>query len=262
MEFNSAAALKHEFETNLKNGGTFIPNETRLRERDECDIVLVHPNSSDTFVIQARAVWMAPGAAGAGVAFIGFSPETRDAIQRFILKSNDVTPESDDGPLASTAINAANEPAHPPVDAPILEAFAGGDGDNLSLHQKLRNLSPSEQHRVARGNIPSERIALERIYGKSVWEPLLQNPRLTIPEVARIARMGALPIPLVELIVNNASWISSPPVRRALLTNPRLGRDQIPRVLKTMPAQELKLVPKQMGYTAAVRETARRMIRS
>jgi hypothetical protein len=104
-------------------------------------------------------------------------------------------------------------------------------------------------------------VLLERIYGKSVWEPLLRNPRLGHPEVARIARMGALPRPLVDLIVANTGWLRSPEVRRALLSNPRLGAEQIPRVLRLMAKPELKLVPSQTAYPAPVRDAARRMIR-
>jgi hypothetical protein len=107
----------------------------------------------------------------------------------------------------------------------------------------------------------NERMVLERIYGKSVWEALLRNPRLTMPEVARIANMGALPGPLVELILANGAWLASPAVRRALLGHPRLGADSIAKVLRAMPQGELKLVPKQTTYSAQVREAARRILR-
>ena len=252
IHFDSVQNLQSEFEANLKSGGTFIARQTSLAEHDECDIILHHPLLKTQLIIHAKAVWIAPDNSGAGVAFIGFSPEKREEIRQFI-----------DGNEQPVSPESAGSPENPdPGDAPILDSFANGDGDNQSVHQKLRNLNITDQHKVARGNNPSERIALERIYGKSVWETLLQNPRLTIPEVARIARMGSLPTPLVELIVSNKSWVASPPVRRALLTNPKLSRDQIPRVLKSMPVAELRLIPKQTSYTVTVRETARRMLRS
>ena len=74
--------------------------------------------------------------------------------------------------------------------------------------------------------------------------------------------MGALPRPLVELIVGNGSWLQNAEVRRALLANPRLGTDQILRVLRVLPKHELKLVPAQTAYPTAVRDAARRMLRS
>ena len=104
------------------------------------------------------------------------------------------------------------------------------------------------------------RITLERMYGKNVWEALLRNPRLTAPEVARLARMGTLPRIQLEVIVNNGGWLQIPEIRRALLTNPRLGTDQILKILRLMPKHELKLTPKQVAYTAAVRDAAKRLL--
>ena len=106
-----------------------------------------------------------------------------------------------------------------------------------------------------------DRILLERIYGKLVWEALLRNPRITAPEVARIARMGALPKPLLEIIVGNSAWLQVPEVRRALLGNPRLAPEMIGRVLRLLPKHELKLVPAQLAYPAPVRDVARRMLK-
>jgi hypothetical protein len=124
---------------------------------------------------------------------------------------------------------------------------------------KVRNLSHSGQQKLAREGDQGERTALERIYGKAVWEPLLQNSRISVVEVARISCKGSLPKPLIELIISNASWLSNAQVRRGLLTNPRLGREQIVRVLRAMPRHELKLAPKQSIYGSAVREAARKL---
>jgi hypothetical protein len=105
-------------------------------------------------------------------------------------------------------------------------------------------------------------MALERLYGKTVWEALLRNPRVTHPEVARIARMGALPRPLLELIVGNTAWLRSPEVRRALLSNLRLTPDMITRVLRLLPKHELRLVPQQTAYPHPVRDVARRILKT
>jgi len=113
--------------------------------------------------------------------------------------------------------------------------------------------------RIARTGSLTERQTLERLYGKAVWEPLLRNPAITVPEVARISRMGALPLPLLELIVDNTGWLRAAPVRRALLSNPRLRGEAINKVLRATPGVELKLMPRQQGYPAAVREAARRL---
>ena len=129
------------------------------------------------------------------------------------------------------------------------------------VHVRVRNLSMAEQLKLAHQGEQQERILLERLYGKSVWEALLRNPRITAPEVARIGRMGALPKPLLEIIVGNSGWLQIPEIRRALLGNPRLAPEMIVRVLRLLPKHELKIVPGQLAYPAAVRDVARRMLK-
>ena len=129
-----------------------------------------------------------------------------------------------------------------------------------SPQERVRNLSLSDQQKVARRGELADRVALERLYGKAVWETLLNNSRLTPPEVLRISRMGSLPTPLIELIVNNRGWLASPQVRRALLANRRLTKDMLMTVLRATPKSELKLMNKQTAYPALVREAAAKLL--
>lgn len=130
-----------------------------------------------------------------------------------------------------------------------------------NIHERLRGLTLAQQIKLAQHGEVTERMVLERIYGKTVWEPILRNPRVTAPEVARIARMGALPRPMLELICTNAAWLQMPEVRRALLAHPRLAPDQIVRVLRLLPKHELKLAAMQTSYSQSVRAAAKRLIR-
>jgi hypothetical protein len=129
------------------------------------------------------------------------------------------------------------------------------------IHERLRRLTLADQIKMAHTGDVNERIILERLYGKTVWEALLRNPRLTGPEVSRIARMGALPRPLLEIILGNGGWLQIPEVRRALLACKRLGADHVIRVLRLLPKHELKLAAVQTVYPSMVRDTARRMLR-
>lgn len=133
--------------------------------------------------------------------------------------------------------------------------------ERLSPLDRVRHLNLAEQRKLARNGQLQERVALERVFGKNVWEALLHNPRLTIPEVARIARKGTVPRPLLDLIADNAAWAKSATVRRALLSNPRLGTEAIYRVLRLTPRRELGLIEKQTLYPTAVRQAARRLKR-
>jgi hypothetical protein len=110
-----------------------------------------------------------------------------------------------------------------------------------------------------RGNL-SERVALERCFGSSVWEGLLQNPQLTAPEVAHIAKNGTLQVPLVVVITGNRAWLSSGEVRRALLSNPRTVGLPLERVLQAMPRAELKQLVHASPYRSQVKAVAKKLL--
>jgi len=150
-------------------------------------------------------------------------------------------------------------------EAPPMEVHSTDEDERQppkNLHERLRGLTLVEQHKRAKEGDVTERTLLERMYGKNVWETLLRNPRLTAPEVARIARMGALPRPMIELIVGNGTWLQVPEVRRALLSNPRLGTDQILRILRLMAKHELKVAAATTAYPYGVRDAAKRLLKT
>lgn len=237
-QFEDVARLEQELEGNLRHGGLFVVGADGVAADDPCEVVLVHPHGGAELALEARVVWVGEdgGRAGAGVAFSGFGAELRQRIEEFVGGGGGA----------------------PAAEVDDDEARSGAGGD--SVHERMRGLSIAEAHKVAREGEVNERIVLERIYGKAVWEPLLRNPRLTVPEVARIARIGAIPLPLLELIVSNASWLSSPTVRRALLGNPRLAGEMMLKVLRATPRHELKLIPKQTIYSAQIKAAARKLL--
>ena len=188
----------------LAAGGVFVP-ACQLQMHEDCDLVLRGANG-DELAVAATCVW-ADGTRGVGLQLIGFDTAMKEKIAR--LASGETEEEEDE------------EVRKAPT----------------SQREKLRGLTLVHQLKVAQHGELGERILLERMYGKNVWDALLRNPRVTGPEVARIARMGALPRPQLELIVGNGTWLAIPEVRRALLSNTRLGTDAVLRVLRLLPCE-------------------------
>ncbi|MDD5307322.1 MAG: PilZ domain-containing protein [Deltaproteobacteria bacterium] len=232
IEFESRAALEKDFEQNLRNGGAMARGAIEAVEGEVRKVEIVHPDDGRALTLVGRVVWVGEqgGARVVGLAFVDFGPDMRKELAGFVGEHK-APPAEDKSPPES-------------------------------MYDRLRGLSTAEQMKMARDGEVTERMALERIYGKGVWEPLLRNPRLTLPEVARIAHMGSLPVPLVDLIVSNGAWLANSTVRRALLGNPRLGGDAVTKVLRAMPQGELRLIPKQTAYSMQVREAARRLLRA
>ena len=228
--FEDKASFESEFERNLRFGGMFVKNAQGISADDVLEVVLVHPENRNELKLSCSVVWVSgdPNAPGVGVAVTDFTKEIREAIERFI---------------------SAQKSSVPP------DIVRG-----QSPLERLRGLSMAEQIKVATGGTPQERIALERLYGKLVWEPILRNNRVTVPEVVRIANMGALPQHLFELIGANGGWLRVPQIRRALLGNIKTPPHIIEKVLRLTPRHELRLVAKQSTYSNAVRDKARRLL--
>ncbi len=267
ITFESLEHFQQAFETTLSHGGAFAPGATGVKEAEEVDVAIVHPVSQVELVKRARVVMVVPADTGGGVGIelLDFGPDTRAELAMWIVEHNypaphdaGAQPERQPEPEPKRQPEPERQPEQRP--RPARPAATRGDRSPINVHERLRNLSMAEQIKMARDGDVNERTVLERIYGKSVWEPLLRNPRLTAPEVMRIARMPALPRPLLETIVANPAWLSSPQVRRALLSNRRLSGDQVQKVLRATPKPELKMMQKQTAYPANVRAAAKKLL--
>jgi hypothetical protein len=254
ITFDDTEALRRELDDNFVNGGTFAAGAAGIGQGQECEVVIVHPGDGAERVIPARAVWLCD--AGVGVAFADFDEQMLEALRVFV-DFHDVAPAE-----AEPEDDGEDDPEDDGEDDPE-------DDDEIfrreplarNVQERLRNLSGAEQLKVARAGNPTERMVLERLYGRTVWEPLLKNPRITLPEVIRIAGMRSLPRPQLELIAGNQGWLTAPQIRRALLRHPKISRELILKVLRVTPRHELRTVPKQTAYPSLVRDLARQLLR-
>jgi hypothetical protein len=298
VSFRDIAEVERERD-GLRRGGVMARGLGGIAPGTDCEVELVHPSGRRIAVI-AQAVWGSPDgtafafrevtadgraaleawlgdAASSGVPVArgsldgsGDSGDSGDAADAGEASDSGDSPDAGDAgnsPDAADAdesdypdISTEESPGDRTTAEPRAERSRPGQRAPLNAHERLRGLSVVEQQRVAREGEVSERIVLERLYGKVIWETLLRNPRLTIPEVTHLARMGSLPRPLLELIVSNVAWLQAGQVRRALLGNTRLSIDMVERVLRAMPRNDLRLVATQTIYAAPIRSLARRMM--
>ena len=230
INFDDANALKKEFEANLVFGGAFSADTTDMGPGDNCEIVLNHPEPGTTYAISARVVSVVSAGPqkGSAFAFLDFGPTEKSNIEAFVNceQSSDLD----------------------------------GKTNSQNVFERIKNLPMAQLQKMAREGSTSERVALERKFGNVVWADLLKHPRITLPEISRIAHKGALPLPLLDKIANNAAWLQAPQVKRALLANRRLNKEQARRILRTLPRSELLLVPRQLSYPSSVREAAKKLI--
>ncbi len=235
LEFEDVAALERECADNLAHGRGFAAGAAAgVDMLADIDVVLVHPRTGDRLTLPARAVMVTDAGVGFEIA--------------------------DGGSDALSAWLAGPDPVDHDDDADGVRS-ASGRARAANAHERIKALTMPERQKLAQSGEQPDRIALERMCGKAVWEQLLRNPRITVPEVARIARKGTVPRPLLDAICENAAWARAPAVRRALLANPRLGRDAADKLLRVAPQPELKLIANQTTYPVAVRQAAKRLVK-
>jgi hypothetical protein len=268
LTFAEGADLRGFFEQELSKGRAFVPGETGVSEFDTCELVLEYAGRTHT--LRAEAVFVKAEGPRCGVglqlapldaaamaelqAFVGRAVSDEAPTQPAIQPTEDrLEPMQDALEPTQDALEPMQDALEPTQDAPVR-------GGAPTLHERIRSLSPVAQQRTAVGGTLPERVVLERLFGPNVWEALLSNPRLTIPEVATIARKGTVPRPLIESLANHPSWLAAPEVQRALLSNPRSTPMVVSKVLRTMARNDLLLVQRQSAYPHAVRAAAKKIL--
>jgi hypothetical protein len=239
LRFDDRAAAETAYRERLRLGRASVVTDVALTAGAPVLLAIVHPETDEALHIAARveSSESRSGQTRVEVAFVDDGPQAIARLGGFIAG----TASSEDD-LAEDAVD--------PLDDPISPRSA-----------RLRHLNEAQRMQIARSSVLEDRVVLERLYGPAVWPLLLHNPKITIAEVARIARKGTVPRPLLDIISENDQWHRHSLVRRALLANPRLGTDSALRLLRATPPRELKLVPQQTAYPMPVRTLAQRLLR-
>ena len=273
LTFAEGADLCGFFEQELSKGRAFVPGATGVSEFDACELVLEYPGGTHTLRAEAVFVKAEGPHCGVGLQLVPLDAAATAELHAFVSGAiSDESPtqpaiqptEGGADPMQDGGADPMQDALDPMQDAldPIQDALEPRleRGGAPTLHERIRSLSPVAQQRTAVGGTLPERVVLERLFGPNVWEALLSNPRLTIPEVATIARKGTVPRPLIESLANHPSWLAAPEVQRALLSNPRSTPMVVSKVLRTMARNDLLLVQRQSAYPHAVRAAAKKML--
>jgi hypothetical protein len=288
MSFVDTAGLEQELATNLRHGRAFVQGATGIVVLSDCTLVLVRADGAELPVTaQAVMVCDAGTMVGVGLELRPFGPEVVAGLEAFARGEGQArAPEQEHVEVHADELTEVepgardevqrdeeqlDEAEHDEVQHDEEQAHDELEGRESARpvdqqaqqarHERLRKISQVEQQKIARSGELSDRVMLERLYGKAVWEGLLHNPRLTVPEVARLANKGTMPRPMLDYILDNASWCAQGAVRRALLGNPRVSSEGVIKILRAMPKHELKAMTKSTAYSAAVREQARKLLK-
>ena len=124
---------------------------------------------------------------------------------------------------------------------------------------RIRGLSQTEKILLAVKADRSERALLLQDNDPRVLLSVLRNPRLTVDEVARIAKSSYLTYQIADVIMKAGQWMSSLDVRLGLIQNAKTPPAFALRILPTLPQAEIKAVAR-AGTSMALKTAALRLL--
>ena len=107
---------------------------------------------------------------------------------------------------------------------------------------RMRSLSQMEKILLAVKADRSERSLLLQDNDPRVLLSLLRNPRITVDEVARLAKSSFLTFQIAEVILKTAQWMALLDVRLGLIHNPKTPPAFALRILPTLPDAEVRAI--------------------
>jgi len=148
-------------------------------------------------------------------------------------------------------------------DELLTKLLAGIEEDEKKPQQsgwdRMRALSQMEKILLAVKADRSERQILLQDNDPRVLLSVLRNPRLTIDEVARVAKSSFLNHQIADAIMGTAQWMASLDVRLALIHNAKTPPAFAMRILPTLPENEVRNIAR-AGTNMALKTAALRML--
>ncbi|HEX2120940.1 MAG TPA: hypothetical protein VHL59_04790 [Thermoanaerobaculia bacterium] len=144
-------------------------------------------------------------------------------------------------------------------DDVLRRLLAHGGEKNQNAWDRMRALSQMEKILLAVKADRSERALLLQDNDPRVLLSLLRNPRLTVDEVARLARSSFLTYQIADVIMKASQWMSSLDVRLGLIHNPKTPPAFALRILPTLPDADVRAIAR-AGTNMALKQAALRRL--
>lgn len=161
--------------------------------------------------------------------------------------------------IALTVEGNADEILARLLDKPAESLVSEDDGESAEKNQntwdRVRGLPQMQKILLAAKADRSERALLIQDNDPRVLLSVLRNPRLTVEEVARIAKSSFLTFQVAEVIMNTNQWMGNLDVRLSLIRNPKTPQAFGLRILPSLPESEVKAIARG-GMNMALKQAA------
>ncbi|HEX7706371.1 MAG TPA: hypothetical protein VF701_07940 [Thermoanaerobaculia bacterium] len=223
--FESEQEVRDEHQANLSFGALRLATSEKLALDTKVEVILRGPWGGEIvlrgFVVAALADGIALGVEG----------DPDEILGRLLARPQEEQP-GDDG-----------EPESPATSANVWD--------------RVRRLSQIEKIFLAVKADRTERSLLLQDNDPRVLLSLLRNPRLTVDEVARLAKSSFLTFQIAEVIMKTSQWMASLDVRLGLIRNPKTPQAFALRILPSLPDSEVRAIAR-AGTSMALKQAALR----
>lgn len=128
-----------------------------------------------------------------------------------------------------------------------------------NVWDRIRGLSQMEKLLLAVKADRSERALLLQDNDPRVLLSILRNPRITVEEVARLAKSSFLNYQIADVIVKTGQWMASLDVRVGLVNNAKTPPAFALKILPTLPVSELRNIARG-GTSMALKQAALKLL--
>ncbi|HEX7831695.1 MAG TPA: hypothetical protein VF787_18720 [Thermoanaerobaculia bacterium] len=224
-QFESEEELREEYRLNLSQGALRLPTSESVALHTTLLVTLRGPKGGEAHV-KASAVAKLPD----GIA-LAIHSDADEILARLLP----ATPEPEPEPESTSATANAN------------------------TWDRIRALSQMEKLLLAVKADRTERALLLQDNDPRVLLSLLRNPRLTVDEVARLAKSPYMNFQIADVIMKATQWMSNLDLRLALIHNPKTPPAFALRILPTLPDTEVRAIAR-AGTSMALKQAALRRL--
>ena len=233
-EFENEQELRDEHRANLSFGALRLPTTEAVALDSVLLVTLRGPWGGETFV-QARVVAALPD--GIALAVEG------NAGEMLVRLLADPAGRASETPPSGQEAEDDREPRE----------------KSQSSWDRVRDLSQIEKILLAVKADRTERALLLQDNDPRVLLSVLRNPRLTVDEVARMAKSSFLTYQIADVIMKAGQWMASLDVRLGLIHNAKPPPAFALRILPTLPDSEVKAIAR-AGTSMALKQAALRRL--
>lgn len=156
-----------------------------------------------------------------------------------------------------------NEPVEgrtPPVITRLMEKVPDEDPNRMPIRRRLQRMGMDDKINLALTGGREERMALAMDGNKAIHHYLLRNAKISLDEIAYMARLPGLNPDVLEKIAENPSYTQNPSVVKALVYNPKTPVQTAIRLLDRLPRPEVMNLAKRVNMNQRLVMAAKKKI--